>query len=96
MLSASGVGTKLIVEVVDDAQLDTIRDIIAVAGAGIRHRLHLTIGDPATEIVHLARETRCELLVLGTRGLGAAHHALIGSVALKAAAHAPVPVALVR
>ena len=67
-----------------------------LAAAGIRHHLHLTSGDPATEVVHLARETRCELLVLGTRGLGAAHHALIGSVALKAAAHAPVPVMLVR
>jgi nucleotide-binding universal stress UspA family protein len=67
-----------------------------LAAAGIRHHLHLTAGDPSTEVVHLARETRCELLVLGTRGLGAAHHALIGSVALKAAAHAPVPVMLVR
>ena len=65
------------------------------AAAGIRHHLHLTIGDPAAEVVHLTGETGCELLVLGTRGLGAAHHALIGSVALKAAAHAPVPVLLV-
>jgi nucleotide-binding universal stress UspA family protein len=35
-------------------------------------------------------------MVLGTRGLGAAHHALIGSVALKAASLATVPVLLVR
>jgi nucleotide-binding universal stress UspA family protein len=34
-------------------------------------------------------------VALGTRGLGAAHHALIGSVALKAAALSPVPVLLV-
>jgi nucleotide-binding universal stress UspA family protein len=64
--------------------------------ARISNHLHLTMGDPATEIVHLAAETGCELVVMGTRGLGAAHHALIGSVALKVAAHAPVPVALVK
>jgi nucleotide-binding universal stress UspA family protein len=62
----------------------------------ISHHLHLTLGDPATEIVHLADETGCELVVMGTRGLGAAHHALIGSVALKVAARAMVPVALVK
>ena len=69
------------------------RDLLS--DAGIEHHLHLTMGDPAREIVHLARETRCELLALGTRGLGATHHALLGSVALKAAAHAAVPVLLV-
>lgn len=63
---------------------------------GIRYRLHLSVGDAATEIVHLANETGCELLALRTRGLGAAHHALIGSVALKVAAHAGVPVVLVK
>jgi len=62
--------------------------------AGIRHHLHLTVGEPAPEIVHLAASTGCELLVLGTRGRGAAHHALIGSVALNAAAHASIPVIL--
>ncbi|MCC6213147.1 MAG: universal stress protein [Burkholderiales bacterium] len=66
------------------------------AKAGIRHHLRLSAGDPAQEMVHLASETKCELLVLGTRGLGAAHHALVGSVALKAAAHSAVPVVLVK
>jgi nucleotide-binding universal stress UspA family protein len=62
----------------------------------ISNHLHLTMGDPATEIVHLAAETGCDLVMMGTRGLGAAHHALFGSVALKVAAHAAVPVALVK
>lgn len=66
------------------------------AKEGIRNHLHLTLGDAATEIIHSASDTKCELLVLGTRGLGAAHHALIGSVALKAAAHAAMPVVLVK
>jgi nucleotide-binding universal stress UspA family protein len=64
--------------------------------AGIAHHLHLSAGDdPSLEIAALAGETRCELVVLGTRGRGAAHHALIGSVAMKAAAASPVPVLLV-
>jgi len=34
-------------------------------------------------------------VAMGTRGLGAAHHALLGSVALKAVAASGVPVMLV-
>jgi nucleotide-binding universal stress UspA family protein len=66
------------------------------AQASIPSHLHITSGEPAPELVQLAAETKCELLVLGTRGLGAAHHALVGSVALKAAALAGMPVVLVR
>jgi len=66
------------------------------AKAGIRHHLHLGAGEPFREIALLAGQTQSELLVLGTRGRGAAHHALIGSVALKAAAASEVPVLLVK
>jgi nucleotide-binding universal stress UspA family protein len=64
--------------------------------AGIAHHLHLSVGDPALEIRDLAQKTGAELVVLGTRGLGAAHHAFIGSVALKAAALCAVPALLVH
>lgn len=70
------------------------RDLFAAEG--ICSHLHLTVGDPAREIFHLAEQTGCELVALGTRGLGAAHHALIGSVALKVAAHAAMPVLLAK
>jgi len=62
---------------------------------GIAHQVHFSVGDAALEVRSLAEETRAELVVLGTRGLGAAHHALVGSVALKAAVASPVPVLLV-
>jgi nucleotide-binding universal stress UspA family protein len=65
-------------------------------GLKIKNHLHLGAGDAAEEIVHLAGHTGCELIVLGTRGRGAAHHALVGSVALKVAAASPVPVLLSR
>jgi nucleotide-binding universal stress UspA family protein len=63
--------------------------------SGVAHELHLVSGDPAAEIARLAGHARCELLALGTRGRGAAHHALLGSVALKAAAASGVPALLV-
>jgi nucleotide-binding universal stress UspA family protein len=62
--------------------------------AGVAHHLHLTVGDPALEMRTLAQQTAADLVALGTRGLGAAHHALVGSVALKSAALAGVPVML--
>jgi nucleotide-binding universal stress UspA family protein len=61
----------------------------------IAHHLHLTVGDPSREIMVLAEQTKADLIVVGTRGRGAAHHALIGSVALKSAALTAVPVLLV-
>ncbi len=61
----------------------------------IPFHLHLSAGDPALEVAQLAAQTGSELLVLGTRGRGAALHALLGSVAMKAAAASAVPVLLV-
>lgn len=63
--------------------------------ARIDQHLHLTVGEPALELRTLAAQTSCDLVAMGTRGLGAAHHALLGSVALKTAAASGVPVMLV-
>jgi nucleotide-binding universal stress UspA family protein len=67
-----------------------------LGAAGIAHHLHLTVGDAATELALLADQAKVDLMVLGTRGKGAAHHAFVGSVALKAAARSRVPVVLVK
>lgn len=64
--------------------------------AGIPASLELAAGDPAAMILRLARESGCDLIALGSRGLGAAHHAFVGSVALKIAAHADVPTLIAR
>lgn len=66
-----------------------------LARAGIAHKTHYSAGDVAEEIGVLAGQTGAELIVIGTRGLGAAHHALIGSVALKAGVLARAPAMLV-
>jgi nucleotide-binding universal stress UspA family protein len=72
--------------------LEAARD--QLSRAGVKHETHRVAGDPAAELARLARDTQCELLALGTRGRGAAHHALVGSVALKAAAASAVPALL--
>jgi nucleotide-binding universal stress UspA family protein len=59
------------------------------------HRFHEAVGDAPQQIARLADEAGSELVVMGTRGLGAVHHALLGSVALKVAHASSVPVVLV-
>ena len=49
-------------------------------------------GDPRDAIVATAETWKADLVVLGARGLGAVQHALLGSVSLGVARHAPCPV----
>jgi nucleotide-binding universal stress UspA family protein len=53
-------------------------------------------GDAAREIADLARETGCQEIVMGTRGLGRLGGVLLGSVASKVVHLASVPVTLVK
>jgi YjbE family integral membrane protein len=64
--------------------------------AGVAYQLHRRVGDPGPTIAELARETGADLIVMGTRGLGAATGAMLGSVAQATLAASPVPVLLVR
>jgi nucleotide-binding universal stress UspA family protein len=63
--------------------------------AGRPFRVHEPAGDAALELVRLVDELDADLVAMGTRGFGALHHALVGSVALKVAIGSPVPVMLV-
>ncbi|MBL8225334.1 MAG: universal stress protein [Chromatiales bacterium] len=53
-------------------------------------------GDAAREIAALARETGCQEIVMGTRGLSRLGGVLLGSVASKVVHLAGVPVTLVK
>jgi nucleotide-binding universal stress UspA family protein len=64
--------------------------------AGIPHTLHRRTGDPATGIALFALEQGTGLIAMGTRGKGAMHHLLLGSVALRTAQTSEVPVVLMR
>jgi len=53
-------------------------------------------GDPATAILQVAQERRCDLIVLGTHGRRGLGRMLLGSVAEQVVRKAPCPVLTVR
>jgi nucleotide-binding universal stress UspA family protein len=57
---------------------------------------HLVTGDPAAEILRLARTEKCDLIVMGTRGLTGLDRLLLGSVAEQVLRRAPCPVLTVK
>ena len=80
----------------ESGQRETIdaRDMLATAE--VPCQLHVVAGDPATGIVKLARDLRCDLIVMGTRGMGTVTGLVLGSVATKVVHLADMPVMLVK
>lgn len=68
----------------------------ASEGAGIGHEVHILAGEPAEGIAQFAQEHSADFVAMSTRGLGALHHAFLGSVALKVAHLSSIPVAFLR
>lgn len=66
----------------------------AVLGERIRVHTHTPIGDPARQL--LERAAAADLLVVGSRGLGAVRRLLLGTVSEKVLQHAPCPVLIVK
>lgn len=67
----------------------------ALAAAGIEFHPHVEIGEPAPVIAAFAGTHHCEMIIMGTHGLGAVAGLCLGSVATKVVQLSPVPVALV-
>jgi len=63
---------------------------------GIEARSRLLVGAPAAQIVAFADEIDADLVVVGSRGLGAIGSTLLGSVSRKVLHHAKRPVLIVR
>jgi len=61
-------------------------------GAKARVRVRVLTGDPATEIVRIAKEEKADLIVLPTHGRTGLSHVFFGSVAEKVVRHAECPV----
>jgi len=64
--------------------------------AGIGYRASVLVGQVAQTIVEHAVKARCDLIVVGTRGHGAAASLLLGSTATKVLHLSKVPVLLAR
>lgn len=63
---------------------------------GIPFESHIARGEPGDTINAYVAEKACDAVVMGTRGLGAAMAALLGSTANAVLRHAKVPVTLVK
>jgi nucleotide-binding universal stress UspA family protein len=65
-------------------------------GAGIAYQARVLVGPVAETLVKHARDKRCELIYIGTRGMSALGKALVGSTATKVLHISDVPVLLVK
>jgi YjbE family integral membrane protein len=77
-----------------DTALKTAREMLQQAGLVVTE--HEAVGHAGPVIADLASKEGCELIVIGSRGLGATSAALLGSVARSTMEHATVPVLLVK
>lgn len=69
---------------------------ISLEEAGRRAQALALKGDPAQAIVRIAKETKADLAVVGSRGLTGKKASLLGSVAQKVLEHAPCSVLVAR
>ncbi|MGC8967902.1 MAG: universal stress protein [Thermus sp.] len=72
-----------------------LAEVVALTGVPPENALLLE-GRPAEAILEAARGERADLVVMGTRGLGAVGSLFLGSQSQKVLAEAPCPVLLVR
>ena len=64
--------------------------------AGRPYRTHVLLGEPATHIARVANSEGVDLIVMGTRGMGALGNFILGSTATKVVHLAEPPVTLVK
>ena len=76
------------------AALSKARKLLDAAGIGYFPRL--LVGPVAETIVRQARLSRCDLIMIGTRGMSAAANLLLGSSATRVVSLSTIPVLLVK
>jgi nucleotide-binding universal stress UspA family protein len=64
--------------------------------AGVEAEVFSRQGDAADAIIDVAEEQRCDLIVVGNRGMTGAKRFLLGSVPNRVSHHAPCSVLIVR
>jgi nucleotide-binding universal stress UspA family protein len=86
-------GPAMSAEEIVDGAVQAFAEAGVTADAVIRR---VRPGDTPEQIVQVARETECDLIVMGTRGMTEWKSLLLGGVANKVVHHAHCPVLLVR
>src|SRR5262245_60293465 len=69
-----------------------LRRVVPPAGYNLRIQHRLEMGDPADEILRVAEEAKCDLIVMGTHGRSGLGRLLMGSVAERVLRKASCPV----
>lgn len=64
--------------------------------AGLSYTLELAEGEVAETLVRCAEREKCDMMVMGTRGMGTVASLVLGSVATKVIHLAHIPVTLVK
>jgi nucleotide-binding universal stress UspA family protein len=64
--------------------------------AGLPFHAHIAVGEEPESIARYAAEHACQLIVMGTRGMGSIANMLLGSVSARTIHLSPVPVLLVK
>ena len=89
---------RSLVAEVDEREHARLRDVLSRAsralGGRARVHTHATVGDAARQL--LERAEAADLLVVGSRGLGAVRRLLLGTVSEKVLQHAACPVLIVK
>lgn len=85
----------------EDEHMAAGRNIVDSAAAKLKksrvsHDTHVEIGHAAQAIAEAAKKYHCEMIVMGTRGLGSIRTLAVGSVSNKVVHLAEVPVLLVK
>ena len=62
----------------------------------VPYRVGSRVGSPATEILQQVRDTECDAIIMGTRGMGSLANLVIGSVTTKVIHLVEVPVTLIK
>lgn len=75
---------------------DLIQEATALINPDIEIHNELLFGTPAECILQVAETRDCDLIIMGTRGLGLLEGLLLGSQAQKVISHAHCPVLVVR
>lgn len=85
------------IEAHGEAQREIIKEALDIlTDAEVSHEVVLLHGRPADEIIRYAEESGADLLVMGSRGLGALREFALGSVSHKVLTHAKCPVLVVK
>jgi Universal stress protein UspA and related nucleotide-binding proteins len=73
-----------------------LKEAESAARGIVRFKAELAYGAPGPVILEYARACGCDLIVLGSRGLGKLREMLLGSVSHHVVQHASVPVLIVK